>query len=151
MAELLVERRVCFRFRTPRPRSFGIRPFQFGAPGGVAGDVGGELVEPEAAIPGRGGGSGAAGVAVPVAAVDEDREAGPPVGEVGSAGKGANVAPIPEMMARSQAATASSGAVLDCRTRPISRERSTVVRPGPRLNGTNIWVGGGGASHGASP
>ena len=72
--------------------------FEFRAASHVAGDVGGELVEPEAAIPGRGCSSGAAGMAVPVAAVDEDREAGPPVGEVGPAGKDANVAAIAEMV-----------------------------------------------------
>ena len=77
-------------------------------------------------------------MSVPEAPVDEDREperagsrsrAGP--GDCGRSG-GSRAHAL-----AANTATASSGAVLACRTRPISFERSAVVTAAPRLNGTS--------------
>ena len=71
---------------------------KLGGAGGVARNVRGELFDPEVVVSGGGRGAGAAGVSVPEAAVDEDRESCPSVCEVGTAGEGPNVTAVAELV-----------------------------------------------------
>jgi hypothetical protein len=72
--------------------------FELAGSSGVTGDIRSELLQPEVTVAGGRGGPGAARVAMPEAAVDENRISQSTVGEVGPAWQRADIAAVAQIV-----------------------------------------------------